>query len=92
MIVRKIVQGRDVYECRIANRIRTTFCLAFVKLLERQTSFPKFPLVFATCPLKSNMMEQVQSLRNNKITAACTGESVDIDRKLATGTTEFRLF
>ena len=35
------------------------------------------------------MMGQVQSLRNNKITAACIGESADIDRKLATGTTEF---
>ena len=54
-------------------------------------SFPKFPLVFAACPLKSNMMEEVQSLRNNKITAACIGESADIDRKLAAGTTEFRL-
>ena len=31
----------------------------------------------------------VQSLRNNKITAACIGESADIDRKIATGTTEF---
>ena len=55
-------------------------------------SFPKFPLVCAACPLKANMMEQVQSLRNNKITAVCIGESADIDRKLATGTTEFRLF
>ena len=52
-------------------------------------SFPKFPLVFAACPFKSNMMEQVQSLRNNKITAACIGESADIDLK---GTTKFRLF
>ena len=42
--------------------------------------FPKFPWVFAECPLKSNMMEQVQSLRNNKITAACIDESADIDR------------
>ena len=39
----------------------------------------------------SNMMEQVQSLRNNKITAACIGGSADIDRKLASGTAEFRL-
>ena len=54
--------------------------------------FPKFPLVFVACPLKSNMMEQAQSLRNNKIMAACIGESADINRKLATGTTEFRLF
>ena len=53
-------------------------------------SFPK-SLVFVACPLKSNMMEQVQSLRNNRITAACIGESADIDRKLATGTTEFSL-
>ena len=45
--------------------------------------------MFAACPSKSNMMEQVQSLRNNKITAACIGESADIDRKLGTGTTEF---
>ena len=54
-------------------------------------SFPKFPFVCAACPLKSNMMEQVQSLRNNKIMAVCIGESADIDRKLATGTTAFRL-
>ena len=45
--------------------------------------------MFAACPLKFNVMEQVQSLRNNKITAACIGESADIDRNLATGTTEF---
>ena len=45
-------------------------------------SFPKFHLVFAACPLKSNMMEQVQSFRNNKITVACIGESADIDRNL----------
>ena len=45
----------------------------------KKDSFPKFPLVFAACPLKSNMMEQVQSLRNNKITTACIGESADID-------------
>ena len=47
MIVRKIVEGRDVYVCRIANRIRTTFCLAFVKLLERQRFVPK--ISFGVC-------------------------------------------
>ena len=54
--------------------------------------FPKFSLVFAACLLKSNVMEQVQSLKNNKIMAACIGESANIDLKLAAGTTEFRLF
>ena len=92
MIVRKIVEGRDVYA-----ELPTGFgpiLPGVCKALREagKDSFPKFPLVFAACPLKSNMMEQVQSLRNNKITAACIGESADIDRKLGTGTTEFRLF
>ena len=43
MIVRKIVEGRDVY----ANRIRTKFCLVFVKLLERQRFVPK--ISFGVC-------------------------------------------
>ena len=84
MIAWKIVEGRDVY-AELPTGFGPNLCQAC------KDSFPKFHLVFAACLLKSNMMDQVQSLRNDKIMAACIGESADIDRKLATGTTEFRL-
>ena len=85
MIVRKLVEGRDGYCQQDLDQILPGVCKALRDA--GKDSFPKFPVVFAACPLKSNMMEQVQSLRNNKITAVCIGESADIDRKLATRTT-----
>lgn len=96
MIVRKVIEGRDVFTelptgfgKSLTYQILPGVCKALREA--GKVSFPEFPLVFIACPLKSIMVEQVQSLRNKKIATAHIGESADIDRKIEGGTTEFSL-
>ena len=60
-----------------------------MKLLERQRFVLK--ISFGVCHMSVKVQYDGTSpvFENNKITAACIGESADIDRNLATGTTEF---